>query len=369
MNDQPRAPRALFLGSLYAGHRTRFENLRAHTRDDPRLRSTYAAVSGWREDGLFERLPGVPAAVKGRMRGTWEAAAFARFPRPDVIWSAATEVLTPHLWAQLGPLRRPLILDLDSTALQLEEMAPVYFGRPPKGGLVRRVLLAREQLLVRRVTLFTPRSRWAADGLRAMGVQDNRIAVLPPGVDLDQWKPAGRDVTGEAGPLRLLFVGGDFRRKGGDLLVDLVSGPLAGRCELDIVTRDPVELRPGIRVHRAEANSPALRALYAQADVFVLPTRAECFGIATVEAMASGLPAIMSNVGGAEDIVEPGRTGWLIQPSETDLLAAIEAALSDRCRLRAMGVQARQVAEQRFDGVRNDRRVVDLMVELAECRR
>ena len=68
------------------------------------------------------------------------------------------------------------------------------------------------------------------------------------------------------------------------------------------------------RVHRAEANSPLLRQLYADADLFVMPTRAEAFGIVTVEAMASGLPVIVGDVGGGRSIVDHGKTGWLIPP-------------------------------------------------------
>ena len=58
----------LFLGSLYAGHRTRFLNLQRHTKDDPRIRPAYRGVSGWVAGGLIERLPGIPRGVRGRAR-------------------------------------------------------------------------------------------------------------------------------------------------------------------------------------------------------------------------------------------------------------------------------------------------------------
>jgi glycosyltransferase involved in cell wall biosynthesis len=217
-----------------------------------------------------------------------------------------------------------------------------------------------ERALFRNVTLFTPWSRWAADGLQRLGVPPDRIRVLPPGVDLDQWRP--RASTQSAGALRLLFVGGNFERKGGLLLLELMRGAFAGRCELDIVTRDFVPQTPGVRIHRTEANSPELLRLYAQADVFVLPTRAECFGIATVEAMASGLPSIMSNVGGAPDIIDHGATGWLIEPTAESLAAALEQALTRRQGLVEMGQRARAVAEERFNGRKNDALIVDLLV-------
>jgi len=359
--------RALFLGVTYAGHRTRFQNLRLHTEHDPRLLPDYREVDGWKPGGLVERLRVLPAPVRGRARAIAQSAAFARLPRPDVIWSSVVEVLTPHLWAQLGPLRRPVVLDLDWTFDQGEAFAPVYFGRPPRTGLRRALGLWQEHALWRGVAMFLPWSRWAADSLRAQGIPDSRIRVLPPGVDLEAWRPRpelrARD---DDGRVRLLFVGGDFARKGGPMLLDVFRERFADTCELDIVTRDAVHPAPNVRVHAAEPNSLLLRELYARADLFVLPTRAEAFGIATTEALASGLPAIATDIGGARDIIDPGETGWLIEPTPASLAAALADAVADRARLRAMGERARRAAEDRFDGARNDRIVADVMVDVGE---
>ncbi len=353
------------MGSGYAGHRTRYLNLKGHSREDPRIRPTYCCVSGWIEGGAIERLPLAPASLKGRARAVLQAAPLAGFPRPDVIWTGVHEVVTPYLWAQLGPLRRPLVLDLDWTLEQQEQLAPVYFGREPKRG--RRLGMARllEQALWRSVSLFTPWSQWAADSLRRQGIPDERIAVLPPGVDLERWRPPPERRSGDDGPLRLLFVGGDFVRKGGDILLDVFQRRFADRCTLDVVTRDDVPVVPGVQVQRSAPNSALLQELYGRADLFVMPTRAECFGIATVEAMASGLPAIVGDVGGARDIVTHGETGWLIEPTHDALGAALERALAVRDQLPIMGQRARGVAEQRFDGKRNDRIIVDLLVDQA----
>src|SRR5262245_28703262 len=108
----PAAPRVLFLGRMYAGHGTRFLNLQAHTSGDPRIRPSYRRVTGWIAGGAIERLPLLPAGIKGRVRAVVEAAPLGAWPRPDVIRSAAAEVATPYLWAQQGRLRRPLVLDL-----------------------------------------------------------------------------------------------------------------------------------------------------------------------------------------------------------------------------------------------------------------
>ena len=363
---RPKELHALFIGVDYAGLRTRFENLIEHTKDDERIRPEYRWIRGWDASGHLERLPLLSRAAKGRLRATMDARVVAKIPRPDVVWSSATEVLAPYLWSFLGPLRRPLVLDLDCTLEQLEQMAPQYFGRPARQGARMRVSSLIERALWSRVTMFAPWSRWARDALLRSGVQKDRIHVLPPGVDLERWRPSERREP-RSRP-RLLFVGGDWKRKGGDILLDVFRSAFAGRCELAVVTRDPVAPTPGVTVHRFEANSLGLIDLYRNADLFVLPTTAECFGLAAIEAMASGLPVIMSDVGGARDIVDHGSTGWLIRPTHDDLRVALERAIARPDDLVAMGRAARHEAEQRFDVRANDRKVVDLMVEASSRR-
>lgn len=363
----PQRVRALFVGSEYAGHKTRFLNLRATVEREGSLDARFVSITGRKAGGLIERMP-LPRAVRRRLRPTLEAAPFATLRRPDVIWTSATEVLTPFLWAQAGPLRRPMVLDLDCTDDQLEEMAELYFARPPKSGFARWIARRQERLLWGATTVFAPWSNWAAQALMRAGIPEERIRVLPPGVDLDAWAVSTKR-RNEERPLRLLFVGADFERKGGDLLLELLRGPLAGRFELDIVTKAGIPAPPGVRVHRAEPNSPALRKLFAEADLFVLPTRADCFGIAAVEAMAAGLPVIMGDVGAARDIVVDGETGWLVRPAADDLLAALERAWRQRDVLPAMGERGRRRAEERFDGERNDREIISLLQALARGNR
>lgn len=358
-----RIPRVLFLGVSYAGQRTRFENLIEHASSDPRIAPEFRWVTGW-AGGRIERLPFLTDGIKGRLRAVAQARAIATLPRPDVIWTSVAEVAAPHLWSQLGPLRRPMVLDLDGTVEQIEAMAPEYFGRQPRRGMRLRLATLVQRAVWSRTTFFAPWSTWAAEGLRQRDIDDSRIRIVPPGVDLGKWHPVDRG-RAENHRLRLLFVGGDWKRKGGDTLLEVFRTAFADRCTLDVVTRDPVPAVAGVTVHRLEANSSELRELYRRADLFVLPTRAECFGIASVEAMASGLPVIMGDVGAARDIVDHGETGWLVRPRGHDLRAAMEQAVARPEALTAMGRRARRKAELRFDGHANDRRVVDLLVEAA----
>ena len=169
---------------------------------------------------------------------------------------------------------------------------------------------------------------------------------------------------------RVLFVGGDFERKGGTLLLNWFRHAGRGRCELDIVTREALSPEPGVRVHHGvTGNSPESRRLFAEADIFALPSLGECFGIASVEAMAAGLPVITTRVGGSPDIVADGETGFLIAPnSQADLGAALERLLADANARVAMGRLGRARAEDLFDGVANAHRIVTCISEVCTQR-
>jgi len=364
-----RPPRVLFLGTAFAGWKTRFLNLKAHSEQDSRIHPAYRVISGWQPGGRIERLP-LPQGVSGRLRSALEAAPFATIPRPDVIWlGGVSSLIAPYLWGQLGGLRRPLVCELDWTLEQQEAFAPFYYRRPPRQGLPLILARLQERLIWRNVSLFTPWSTWAADALRRQGVGADRIQVVHPGVDLSEWPVRPReDARSTADRLRLLFVGSDFERKGGQILLDVFRARFADRCELDLVTPASISPSPDVRVHRAEPNSARLHELYARADLLVLPTQADCFGLVAVEALATGLPVIMTNVGGVSDIIDHAETGWLMDRGGRALSDALEHALKAREQLPAMGRRGRAVAEARFDGAVNDRHLVDLIIDQAARR-
>jgi glycosyltransferase involved in cell wall biosynthesis len=134
------------------------------------------------------------------------------------------------------------------------------------------------------------------------------------------------------------------------------------------VTRSSVPSEPGVRVHNGMApNSPELVELFRASDVFVMPTRADAFGIVAVEAAASGLAVVMSDVGGARDIVVEGETGYLIAIDDLAALTRRLAALVASPELaRRLGGAARARAETRFNLAQNGRKVVDKLISVAQ---
>ena len=166
----------------------------------------------------------------------------------------------------------------------------------------------------------------------------------------------------------MLFVGGDFRRKGGELLLDWFRQRPQRRCGAP--PRDhsePVEPTPGVVVHDdIGPYSPKLLELYQQSDVFVLPSLAEAFGIATVEAMGCALPVVVSDAGGTADIVDPGVNGFITKAGDgRELGSALETLLADADRRASMGRQGRRIAEERFGSGQDRSSTLDLLSDLA----
>ena len=86
-------------------------------------------------------------------------------------------------------------------------------------------------------------------------------------------------------------------------------------------------------------------AFFAGIDLFVMPSRSEAWGLAALEAMAHGVPVIASDIGGLREIVEPGRSGWLVPAGDAAALArTIAEAASDAGRLHEIGLAARDRA-------------------------
>jgi glycosyltransferase involved in cell wall biosynthesis len=140
------------------------------------------------------------------------------------------------------------------------------------------------------------------------------------------------------GSRRLLFVGRFDRQKGIDILFDALRE--LGDDAFAIIAGDSLRVSLGALPKNARYAgwlTPAqLEAYYRSAEVVVMPSRWEGFGLVAVEAMRAGLPVIASSVGGLTEIIEDGKTGVLVKPND---VAALVAALRglDEQSLRVMG--------------------------------
>ncbi len=187
-----------------------------------------------------------------------------------------------------------------------------------------------------------------------------RLHVIPPGIDTRLWCPT----QGPRGAhrVRILFVGRDFRREGGDLLVTVFRKYFPD-AELLLVTEAPIPPSDNLLVYDRRSISPHdLLSCYQGSDLFVLPNSRECFPPTILNAMATGLAVVSSNVGCVPDIVEDGVTGILIDPFKEEELAAAMRQLVDAAWLRReMGREGRRAAERRFDLVGNGVRFTEVV--------
>jgi glycosyltransferase involved in cell wall biosynthesis len=183
------------------------------------------------------------------------------------------------------------------------------------------------------------------------GVDAEKIAVIPYGVDATT-KPhtTPRERSGE---LRVLFVGGCSLRKGIPYLVDAfkrIDAPatlrLVGRPNEALFRR--IGGLPANVVAVGPKSGAALEAEYATADVFVLPSVEDGWGLVTNEAMSAGLPVIVSDHAGSAEIVRDGVNGFVVPAHDAGALTDRMALLLADAGLRArMGAGARETAALR----------------------
>ena len=203
-------------------------------------------------------------------------------------------------------------------------------------------------------------SRWAADtAIRAYEVSDDKVAVVPYGANIEM-APAAQDVEDRfsarpARPVRLLFVGGDWLRKGGDVAVGAAES-LANRghqVQLDIVGSTPPSAVPAfVRMHGflrkySVQDRQTLHRLFEQSDVLLLPTRADCVPVVIAEACAYGVPCVATDVGGVASVIRPGETGILLplSASAAEWADAVESLVIDPLRYRSMARRSRALFE------------------------
>ncbi len=190
-----------------------------------------------------------------------------------------------------------------------------------------------------------------------LGVEPDKVAVIPTGVDTERFAPRARDGArrqlGLAGDRRiLLFVGNLLRAKGLHELVEAFSALAARRPELDLVLvgqgperawLDAQAARLGL-AHRIRAvgavDHEAVATWLNAADLFCLPSHREGLPNGVVEALACGLPVVATDVGGIPEALTPDN-GILVRPhSGSELASALQQALDrewDRDAIVASG--------------------------------
>lgn len=281
--------------------------------------------------------------------------------RPDV-----AHITTIHVGFLLARIQRrlPCVLSVDTLVtdwarakrgIPADARMPSYLK--PIEPLERRALghaplnIAWTDTIAARVREFAPKAK---------------VTTLHPGLDLEAFRPPAERKTD--GPLRVLFVGGRWETKGGPELLAALAPRLGRDVELDVVTQEAFDPPDGVQLHTAEPGSSLVPELFARADVFCLPTHIDAVPFVVLEAMATGVPVVSTNVGSIPELL--GEGGIVCPPGDVDALAeALGALLDDPQRRGAMGDAGRARAERHYDARKTTPQLIELLRDVAVAAR
>ncbi|MDX1934497.1 MAG: glycosyltransferase family 4 protein [Capsulimonadales bacterium] len=361
------------------GHVTHAQNLKATVARGRSVDPVYVELDYHDQSQAWQRLPGVRSnwslrASLGAYRGLRP---HARRLQAALFHTQVTSLLSAGLMRRI-----PSLISLDATPEQYDALGAHYGHAVGKGKLeeFKKRMNCRAFAAARHLITW---SEWAKGSLvRDYGVPSDKVTVIPPGIDTETWdfaaERSARHRQGGGREVCFLFVGGDFARKGGDTLLEAFAQLPAGLpARLSIVTKsdigkqaEEISRRTGRAItvwNGLKPNSPELRQRFAEADVFVFPSLADCLPLAVMEALSAGLPVITTHVGALSEAVEDGVCGRVVPAENASALTQVIAAVAgDPEGCRRMGGRAREVAKERFDATRNYRRLVSLVEGVAE---
>lgn len=214
---------------------------------------------------------------------------------------------------------------------------------------------------------------------QAAGSLPGHVRCIPNGVDTETFTPMAKRLARRSLHLpedKIVIMSGAVsfgqRHKGLDLLEEAVS-----RLPSDLKAASTILLVgggqgceqslggiPTIRLGRIYDRAEMALA-YNAADIFVLPSRYEPFGLVLLESMACGTPVIAFDVGGVSDIVQPGVNGELVVPEDTRRMSeAIASLVTDDSRRVNMGVACRRMALEHFSGELEAQRYISVYRQL-----
>jgi len=231
----------------------------------------------------------------------------------------------------------------------LEKLNSIYLS--PRSWLHLR--LERQQM---ESAWLAPVSSVIKEGIKRYYGRTGKIIVATPGVDIEWLNPAWvtdhRDQARsaekiESDELAVLFVGSEFKRKGLDALIRAIRPGM----KLMVVGKGENHGHYHRLTEKCGVSEQVLfkgltadvRHYYAAADVVVLPSLKEAFGMSILEGMACGLPVISSAATGAASLIDHGENGYIFNQA-MEMAALLENLKSLDLR-RALGEQARKTAE------------------------
>jgi len=300
-----------------------------------------------------------PAPWLLRMSDELEAeAVFRRMLAHDGLPNAATYIVNGVWLAIVAHKRNPKanwIVATDSTPLMTDRLRARGYAEVP--GLIRRafrsVQSARFRRFARQVEWWLPMSATCRESLvEDYGVARERCLVTSaPQASVDTEIPSRKP---SAGRWRLLFVGNDFRRKGGPQLCEALKR--LPNAELTIVSRDPEAARFGGNLNDrislvSHVEEPStLEELYRRSHLLVHPTFVDNYSHVICEGLARGLPFVVTEGTPPAELVGQSSAGRTIDwpPSAESVARAVTAILGDSAQYNYATERALAFAQERL---------------------
>jgi glycosyltransferase involved in cell wall biosynthesis len=235
--------------------------------------------------------------------------------RFDVIVAPASLMQVAFLETEI-----PIVIVEDGTFALLLNYYPQYTNLLQRS--IRQIHAITERG-IKKASALVYSSAWAAaSAINDYHAEPKKVYVVPMGANFDN--PPGADIVQrkkKSSSCRLLFVGVDWQRKGGEIAFETLLALEKRGILAELVICGCVP--PKQFVHQRmnvipflDKNDPKqykeLEQLYLESDFFLLPTRNECYGIVFCEASAYGLPAITTYTGGVPEVVKDGENGYIL---------------------------------------------------------
>lgn len=245
----------------------------------------------------------------------------------------------------------PYVVYIDNTIELSRQHWPRWVG--VEGKALERLYEWERPIYQDALHVFAQGTPHAESVVSFYGVPEERVSVVGGGANFETLPDLPKSVRQPV----ILFVGRDWVRKGGPRLIEAFRTVRAQRPELrlQIVGTDEAPSdEPGVEVLGTIESRQRLAELYARASVFCLPSRYDPYGLSISEAMAYGLPCIVTRVGALDEVVLDGETGLVVPPEDTGALAnALLRLVDDPDYAARLGLAGRERVEwhQNWDAV------------------
>lgn len=268
------------------------------------------------------------------------------------------------LIAELSQDVPPIIYSSDATIPLMESY---YNGYGKVHSWYNKRAKMIEKAALNRADLLVYPTWWAAySAMDDYDIYPDRILVQPFGANISD--PPTREqalAPRKPGPLRLLFCGVEWERKGGDIALDAVRALIAAGTEVELTilgVEPPVGALDDPDLARAVTVVPFLnktiaeerarfREIFMEADILILPTQAECYGMVFCEAAACGTASFATATGGVPEVILDKETGRVLAPDSTgqDYANAILELINSEGAVQQMRSAARNDYDTRLN--------------------